>query len=157
MKNQETLHSRREFFRVTAKKVLPVIGLLSIAKAPLFGQIYTLDCNGSCYQTCAVTARGMCDTCSHLCLGGCQGTSKGKVQDSIRPKNDTIKKDNNGCSDNCKTECRMNCNGYCVHSCKDECGHGCVRTCLGTCTTLNTGWIPPSVRSADARTNSNHL
>ena len=141
MKNQETLHSRREFFRVTAKKVLPVIGLLSIAKAPLFGQIYTLDCNGSCYQTCAGTARGMCDTCSHLCLGGCQGTSKGKVQDSIRPKNDTIKKDNNGCSDyciqTCKGSCGNQCEGTCKTTCRETCTGTCMASCHGTCAFVN--------------------
>ena len=149
------LRSRREFFKITAPKALPIIGLLSIAKTPLFGQILydeTLNCNGSCYQTCAGSARGMCDTCSHLCLGGCQSTSKGKVQDSTEINNDTIK-NTTGCNDNCKTECRVNCSSYCVQTCKGNCYNQCGGTCRGTCRETCTGTCMHDCHGTCARVN----
>lgn len=135
-------HTRREFFKITAQKALPVIGLLSIAKVPLFGQILndgTLDCNGGCSNTCRNTAKGMCDTCSHQCFGGCQNTSKGKVQDSTEINNDTVKK--TGCNFSCKDECKFSCGvrcqgtctGTCLGCCKGSCGQACDGHCIGSC------------------------
>ena len=85
MKKQ--LQNRREFFKVTARKVLPVVGLLSIPNIQLFGGIANdMSCNngcegtctgmcaircvGGCMDNCAITCqnttKGMCDTCSHI-------------------------------------------------------------------------------------------
>ena len=133
---KKKIQKRREFFKITAQKALPIIGLLSIAKIPLFGQILNdgaLDCNGSCYQTCAGTARGMCDTCSHQCIGGCEGNTRDIPQDTILSKNDTISKDNNDCNDGCKSECLVTCNSFCHQQCKGSCRGYCIYCCKGDC------------------------
>lgn len=134
MENKD-LHSRRDFFKTTARQVLPVIGLLSIIEVPLFGQIINdraLDCNGGCFQTCKATAKGTCDTCSHLCLGGCQNTSTGIVQDTTEIKDDTIKK-TTGCMAECHATCYTTCHGGCKVSCMGPCAATCGGKCQGTC------------------------
>ena len=55
MENKE-VHNRREFFKITAKKVLPVIGIISIANIPLFGNSICSNCNYGCSYTAQGTA-----------------------------------------------------------------------------------------------------
>lgn len=94
------LHSRREFFKITAKKVLPVIGIISIANIPVFGNyLVSSNCNNACSHGCSNTCKGthntMCGACTFQCIGTCEGTSQNITnshpQDSIKPKDDTIK------------------------------------------------------------------
>lgn len=154
MKNNN-LRSRREFFKVAVHKVLPVIGLISITNIPLFGIsgiTNDLSCNNgctgtctgmcvkgcvgacmdNCSRTCRYTAKGMCDTCSHLCLGGCQNTSTGIVQDTTEIKDDTIKK-TTGCMAECHATCYTTCHGGCKVSCMGPCAATCGGKCQGTC------------------------
>ena len=131
------LQSRREFFKITAKRVLPVIGLLSIANIPLYGDIIeNTDCNHSCEQSCTGTHKGMCSSCSSQCRGTCECTSSNAIQshtqDTIIPKNDTIK-GQTGCNEGCNTTCVGTCLGHCQRGCDYCCCGFCASDCKGSC------------------------
>lgn len=99
-KKMGEVHSRREFFKRVAKKVVPVLALTTVAliipenveatgcsRADCYGKCWDachLNCSGGCHQNCS-SCKG---TCSGRCQGGCQGSCKsgcdGSCQDSSR-------------------------------------------------------------------------
>ena len=82
-KKNEELQSRREFFKKTAKGVLPILGAIALANVPyVMGakENPSMDCRGGCYYTCSGSCSGGCDGgcrwgCETTCKGGCEGTS----------------------------------------------------------------------------------
>ncbi|MBQ7711252.1 MAG: Cys-Xaa-Xaa-Xaa repeat radical SAM target protein [Bacteroidales bacterium] len=84
-KQNEELQSRREFFKESAKKALPIIGAIALANSPIFAQPVTgipmgcMDntCSGGCKGTCDSTCKGGCTGCDGTCKGGCDGSCKG--------------------------------------------------------------------------------
>jgi CXXX repeat radical SAM target protein len=80
----EEILSRREFFKNTAKKALPILAGIALVSAPslITTEAKASDCRGSsCTGACKNTCTGGCDggcgtTCSGKCLGKCDGVCK---------------------------------------------------------------------------------
>ncbi|MCM1079860.1 MAG: Cys-Xaa-Xaa-Xaa repeat radical SAM target protein [Bacteroidales bacterium] len=88
---QEELQSRREFFKKTAKSVLPIVGGIILAGAPAIVKASEtqMGCDDNCWGAC-----------QRNCHGGCEGGCK-------------------GCGGNCSGECDGSCKGYCDTTCKN--------------------------------------
>lgn len=72
------LQSRREFFKKTVKKTLPVIGAIVLTSSPILAHaeqrgVPDCYCNGNCRQTC----ENKCIGCEGSCEGGCDTTCRG--------------------------------------------------------------------------------
>ena len=63
--------SRRDFFRKSVKKTLPIITILSLPSIGIFkSNAMSMSCNG-----CSTTCSGECtDTCKGTCYGRCQNS-----------------------------------------------------------------------------------
>ena len=85
-RNKE-LQSRREFFKNAAKGVLPILGTIVLANAPVLAHSLNSDatscttCRGGCYG-CAGTCSGKCSDACTSCSGLCQGTCRGMCYNS---------------------------------------------------------------------------
>ncbi len=87
--NNEELQSRRQFFKRTAKGILPILGAIVLAGTPLLSQasngcLCAGDCNAGCRGGCNYTCSGGCKTgceencaktCNSSCKTGCGGTA----------------------------------------------------------------------------------
>ena len=86
-KQDEELQSRREFFKETSKKVLPLIALVTV------GSTFLSACEK---ESTASTNRGRSsgcnDGCSRSCSGSCDDSCSGSCETSCA----------RGCSYNCK-------------------------------------------------------
>lgn len=85
------LQTRREFFKIAAKKTLPIIGAIVVASTPTFAQVSkkeAMGCDDGCYNSC----RGGC----HGCQGDCQGSCSGSCGNNCSGL----------CQDNCYTGCK---------------------------------------------------
>ena len=134
--------NRREFFRLAAKKVLPIIGgialgpvLLSSCEKVEEEPRNCTDCSRSCYISCSGKNRGFSgnnqhgcssscfgscedtctDSCNRECLGGCLGTCSG------------------GCTKTCANGCDGGCGNSCLRGCKTGCAYDCETGCSQTC------------------------
>lgn len=87
---KEELQSRRDFFKKTAKGMLPVLGAIVLAHAPILSYAEDNDgemgcdwgcyggCKGGCGRVCSYGCTNSCSgSCSGACKGGCQGSCKG--------------------------------------------------------------------------------
>lgn len=80
-KNNET-QSRREFFKESAKKALPIIGAIAVASLsiPVSAKqsimVVCEGCNNSCKGTCKGKCEGGCaeNHCKSGCIGSCFGS-----------------------------------------------------------------------------------
>ena len=73
----DKLYSRRDFFRKSANRVLPVLLLASIPAIDVVAKAAPQDCEGSCKGDCRGTCRGTCrGLCAVGCGGACSGTCK---------------------------------------------------------------------------------
>jgi len=90
-KQNEELQSRREFFKKSAKKALPILGAIMLAGMPNVAEATgsygsksgctqcsgtcTVKCGGSCYGGCTGTCTVTCgNSCVHYCTGTCKVT-----------------------------------------------------------------------------------
>lgn len=81
--------NRRQFFKNSFQKTLPIISLLVMASIPSIVHGNVTDCtDGSCEGSCSGSCRG---TCNGSCIGSCEG---------------------------CSGTCRGDCAGQCVTLCK---------------------------------------
>ena len=77
--NNKDIHSRREFFKQTAKGLLPIIGGIlmlsvpSIAHAERPSSDCKRGCQYGCYNTCYGSCRGGCTCCKGGCSNSCTG------------------------------------------------------------------------------------
>lgn len=92
------LQSRREFFKKSAKQVLPILGLsvfgpsilTSCSKDDEYGEGGGCShCRGNCSVNCGNTCRGnstrssSCKSnCTSLCISTCKGNCYGSARDS---------------------------------------------------------------------------
>ena len=90
---KEEIQSRREFFKASAKKVLPVLGAMLLLNAPIMAHPKTgvSDCNGSCYTGCY-------STCYRTCQNSCQGRCEGTCRETCK----------GGCHETCSYHCKYN-------------------------------------------------
>ena len=114
--NQQTeeLQSRREFFKVSTKKVLPILGAITLINLPIVAkaaQKEPMGCKTSYYDV------GDCSHCS-ACYCTCEGSCSGKCT---------------SCSGNCYGDCEGNCKGDCQQTCQKTCQGSCITTCAGSC------------------------
>lgn len=74
--------NRRDFFKTSFQKTLPIISLLAIVNIPsvVHGNVTACtdgscegSCSGSCRGTCSGSCTGSCDGCSGTCKGDCAG------------------------------------------------------------------------------------
>ena len=106
-KKNEELQSRRDFFKKTAKSVLPILGAVVLAGVPNLvkaeedpmGCQYGCSggCSGGCHYSCSGTCKNTCDGCRYSCQGTCKNTCDG---------------------------CRYSCQGTCKNTC-DGCRYSC--------------------------------
>ena len=85
--NKNELQSRREFFKNSAKRVLPIIGAMVMAN-PIIAKAVEFEegtlagyCRGGCYEYCVSSCKETCDVtcsfgCGSSCLGNCNETSQ---------------------------------------------------------------------------------
>lgn len=105
------LKTRREFFKETAKRALPIIGAIALFSNPVIAKAVetdVLDCN-NCTNTC----RGGCNngcykSCKSNCALNCEGSSHSVGY---------------GC-DGCKGHCMGGCTKSCSGACSGSCSHG---------------------------------
>lgn len=98
MENQnkkEEIQSRREFFKVAAKKALPIIGAVALLSNPMIAKAVEKETT-NCRNACA-------DDCAGRCEGSCYSTCKGTCEGS--------------CLKGCKTSCYGTCDSTCTASC----------------------------------------
>lgn len=103
---ENDLFSRRQFFKKSLKKILPVIGgvvlgALHLEKAE--GKTPT-NCIYGCAYACMTSCSGACD---FTCLGDCHA--------------------------GCKTSCYLGCKTMCTETCRGGCKNGCADTCYNSC------------------------
>lgn len=97
-KNQnEELQSRREFFKVAAKKALPLIGAIALASSPVLVKAAESERMGC----------GMGFDCTYTCQGSCKDGCKGDCKGSCKY----------GCNTRCVRACMDDCAGTCKYSC----------------------------------------
>lgn len=67
---KEELHSRREFFKKTAKGILPILGAVVLANIPtvMSASETPMGCKYGCTAVCSTSA------CQGTCQGGCRFT-----------------------------------------------------------------------------------
>ena len=115
MKNKENeeLESRRQFFRQTVKRTLPILGAILLSNSQLIGAIHKIEPNKKekptdCESGCVFSCSGSCtNTCLESCILGCK--------------------------DSCSSMCRDSCNGSCKDTCSGACKEDCMSTCKYTC------------------------
>ena len=67
--------SRRNFFKQTIQRTLPIIGAIAFTNIPIITKAVSIDCNGGCYNTCNNGCLGTCKTsCLDTCKNGCRTT-----------------------------------------------------------------------------------
>lgn len=75
MKTEESLVSRRSFFRSTAQVVLPMLALTILSSCAPAKKLRTAPstCQGTCTGTCKVSCGSICGgTCARSCTYMCQ-------------------------------------------------------------------------------------
>lgn len=97
-KMNKEIQNRREFFKNAAKRVLPLMGFLSLTIPPVF----------------AFNSVFACD-CAHNCRGDCENTCKGGCEYECAY----------GCFKSCKGDCHGSCHGTCKTTCEDACNESC--------------------------------
>lgn len=108
MKKSKDLHSRREFFKRSGKRVLPYIATIGLSFIPYKAKaVAQFGCGGSCLYSCA-----------GQCIMGCYMSCV------------------NQCAMTCGGGCTNGCEDYCAWDCSSGCNTGCRYTCNGTCNTL---------------------
>lgn len=91
--NTENLQTRREFFKRTTKRLLPILGLAILSQTPITvlsnDSLFEMGCKTGCQGGC----RTLCEEgCSHSCNGGCK--------------------------ESCSRTCADDCGGHCNDTCK---------------------------------------
>ncbi len=132
-KNKDIL-TRRDFFRLAAKKVLPILG--GIAFGPVLlsscGKDEEVagkctDCSGTCYKSCSGKNNSSSGNNQSGCSSSCYNSCKDKCTTSC------YSSCLGGCKNSCNDSCDSSCLGYCEGSCDNNCGSKCSGTCIGTC------------------------
>ena len=108
-KKNEELQSRRDFFKKTAKSVLPILGAVVLASVPTLvkAEEEPMGCKYGCAGACYYNCYG----CSHTCTMGC--------------------------ADSCNYNCKGGCKGACLMTCEGSCRGTCTGSCSGGCTGLS--------------------
>lgn len=85
-KQNEELQSRRDFFKKTAQRALPFLGVMAFGSLLTSCELWEDDnnsssgckgCSGSCDSSCS----GSCDEdCTDICAFGCTGTCDGHTR-----------------------------------------------------------------------------
>lgn len=94
-KQNEELQSRREFFKESSKKVLPILAIAAFGSSLLTAcekEPYSSGNNNSGNNSGG--CKGCSGSCSGSCSGGCDGGCSG------------------GCDDNCTHACFNSCDHY---------------------------------------------
>ena len=101
---KDDIFSRRDFFKKSAKKILPIFGGVILSALPLqkIDAKKVLGCDNNCHAACQNSCEGECVTsCFYLCMGGCKGCRNAC---------------NVGCAIGCTTGCKVSCFTTCVYN-----------------------------------------
>ena len=141
----EELQTRREFFKKTAKSVLPIMGVVA------FGPAYLTSCGGDGENgviSDGGDSDGGCSACTGLCTISCGNACKANAWWEPASCPGTCK---NACFDKCNTSCIgsnkspgsggssggssgcSSCSSSCTSTCKGNCYTGCNRLCTTSC------------------------
>lgn len=98
MENKKNeLQSRRDFFKKSLQKALPILGAIAMLAIPFqktnaaVNECYCYGCVGGCQDGCMSTCLGECYTgcytscnvtCKGTCIGTCSGTCSGSCSGS---------------------------------------------------------------------------
>lgn len=131
--NKKEVLSRRAFFKKSAAKILPIIGMTIVGPTYIVSCTEKNNCNGNCEITCEGSCDGSCTTsctgsaigqgCGNGCSNGCLSTCKETCTSSCGI----------GCSTGCASSCDTNCSSACNNSCGSECANACSSSCSNTC------------------------
>lgn len=103
-KHNTSIQTRREFFKETAKKVLPI--LAGVMLTPVI-----TGCDKDLWDSPATGTNSSNCGCGNDCSGACSG----------------------GCSFGCSGGCKESCQGICYRSCRSLCGDSsCSSQCYHT-------------------------
>lgn len=83
------IQSRREFFKSATKKVLPILGAVTLPQILFSKNIkeesLETDCNWGCSSGCKGGCGRVCSyNCTNSCAGGCDGSCKGYCMGSCK-------------------------------------------------------------------------
>lgn len=98
-----TTMNRREFFKQTTKKVMPLFGLLAFPSVCNIVRAKGINCDNSCSHTCSNSCKSRCqyscfeDPCGGTCAATCKGTCRNRCFD--------------GCTRGCGASCYGSCSG----------------------------------------------
>ena len=93
--NDETLKSRRDFFKKTLKGALPFLGVLTLSNMPL-NLLAKNEWSGEC--SCTDDCTNSCRSCELSCSNNCD----------------------KGCLGSCYGDCKRTCLYSCIESCKNH-------------------------------------
>lgn len=97
--NEKNIQSRREFFKNSLKKTLPIIAGVTLMTQPL--QLIAHDAPTACEGSCS-------GSCQGDCIGSCKGDCSGSCGKNC----------GNNCAGTCDTTCTRGCTGTCIEGCK---------------------------------------
>jgi len=114
--NKEENISRREFFKKSAQKLLPILGVVALGGSNILSSCMKVEDEVS--GTPDVGGGGSNTGCSGgNCTGTCYAWCKTACVDT--------------CGNNCTALCRSGCGGNCTGSCSSGCSTTCLTTCKG--------------------------
>lgn len=111
MNTHKDILSRREFFKSSAKKVIPIFGVVALGGLPFLS---------SCEKD-PITNPSSCSDCSAICASSCQDSCTGNLTSSCSECATT-------CSSSCSTSCTSTCGGSSSGGCS-ECSSSCSASC----------------------------
>ena len=126
----QDLHSRRSFFKLAGKKILPLFATLTVVSQFLslpVKAVQQIGCGWSCLYSCM---GGCSRSCMYSCTGGCSNTCQWSCVNTCAVAC------GNGCKGGCTDTCAWGCSS-CVAECRIGCGSGCSGTCIAQCSSYS--------------------
>ena len=107
----EKIHSRRDFFKNIAKKVLPMIAVIALGINPIkLKAMQSTDCENSCENTCSKACSNSCtESCTNCCKGQCYACTGSCSSCCL------------GCACSCQGSCSGTCEGVSTGRSKPPC------------------------------------
>ena len=81
------LQTRRRFFKVAAKKVLPILGAVALMNTPVIAKAVEAEPTGCNRQDCTNGCIQSCYGCKGTCKGDCTGRCSGACRRILRMMN----------------------------------------------------------------------
>lgn len=144
--DDETLMSRRSFFRKAARSILPMVAMVTIGPGLLSScggggsdepEGGCVGCSKNCMNECKGIVYKVDSSCKSNCYHFCFSNCKGSCIDSAKSSSSSGSGSSgcSGCGKSCSAQCTQSCVTGCKDSCKDKCKSGCKGSCNTSCLT----------------------